>query len=57
MAKEPDDSVQPALVPHGAATGRSAKTAAIAIGAMVVIIAVLFVVAVGLAALAYVLAR
>jgi hypothetical protein len=57
MAEEPNDSVEPAVVPHGAATGTSAKTPAIAIGAMVVIIAVLFVVALGLAALAYMLAR
>ena len=57
MTEEPNDSVAPAVVPDGAATGRSAKTPAIAIGAMVVIIAVLFVVALGLAALAYVLAR
>jgi hypothetical protein len=56
MEKEPNESVEPASVPHGVATGRSAKTPAIALGAMVVIIAVLFVVALGLAALAYVLA-
>ena len=56
MTKEPNEPVEPAIVPHGAATGRSAKTPAIAIGAMVVIIAVVFVVALGLAALAYMLA-
>ena len=56
MSKELNDSVEPAAVPHGVATGRSAKTPAIALGAMVVIIAVLFVVALGLAALAYLLA-
>ena len=56
MAKEPNEYVEPAVVPHGAATGRSA-TPAIALGAMVVIIAVLFVIALGLAALAYTLAR
>jgi hypothetical protein len=57
VTKEPNEPVEPAIVPHGAATGRSAKTPAIAIGAMVMIIAVLFVIALGLAALAYVLAR
>ena len=56
MANELNDSVEPESVPHGVATGRSAKTPAIALGAMVVIIAVLFVVALGLAALAYALA-
>jgi hypothetical protein len=53
MAKEVNDSVEPAAVPHGVATGRSAKTPTIAIGAMMMIIAVLFVLALGLAALAY----
>jgi hypothetical protein len=56
MTKPLNDSVEPEAVPHGVATGRSAKTPAIAIGAMVMIIAALFVVALGLAALAYVLA-
>ena len=56
MSKELNDSVEPAAVPHGVATGRSPKTPAIARGAMVVIIAVLFVIALGLAALAYFLA-
>jgi hypothetical protein len=56
MADEQNDPIEPASVPHGVATGRSPKTPAIALGAMVVIIAVLFVVALGLAALAYVLA-
>ena len=57
MTKQLNESVEPASVPHGVATGRSAKTPAIAIGAMVLIIAVLFVIALGLAALAYLLAR
>jgi len=57
MTKQLNESVEPASVPHGVATGRSAKTPAIAIGAMVMIIAVLFVIALGLAALAYLLAR
>ena len=56
MSKELNDSVEPDAVPHGVATGRSPKTPAIALGAMVVIIAVLFVIALGLAALAYLLA-
>ena len=56
MSKQQNDSVEPAAVPHGVATGRSPKTPAIAIGAMIMIIAVLFVVALGLAALAYLLA-
>ena len=56
MAKELNESVEPAAVPHGVATGRSAKTPAIALGAIVAILAGLFVVALGLAALAYMLA-
>jgi len=56
MSKQQNDYVEPAPVPHGVATGRSAKTPAIAIGAMIMIIAVLFAVALGLAALAYLLA-
>ncbi len=55
MGSQPND-VTPEVVPDAVATGRSAKTPAVAIGAMVIIIASLFVVALGLAALAYVLA-
>jgi len=57
MAEDRNDSTEPAAVPHGVATGRSPKTPAIALGAMVLIIATLFVIALGLAALAYLLAR
>ena len=56
MSKQQNDSVEPAAVPHGVATGRSPETPAIAIRAMIMIIAVLFVIALGLAALAYFLA-
>jgi hypothetical protein len=56
MSKQQNDSLEPAAVPHGVATGRSPKTPAVAIGAMIMIIAALFVVALGLAALAYLLA-
>ena len=55
MATQPEN-VTPDAVPDRVATGRSAKTPVIALGAMVVIIVVLFVVALGLAALAYWLA-
>jgi hypothetical protein len=58
MATKPDDvTTTPDAVPDSVAKGRSASTPAIAIGSMVVIMAILFVVALGLAALAYVLAR
>lgn len=55
MATQPKN-VTPGGVPDRVATGRSAKTPLIALGAMVVVIAILFVVALGLAALAYWLA-
>ena len=55
MATRPK-TVTPDAVPDRIATGRSAKTPVIALGAMVVIIAVLFVIALGLTALAYWLA-
>ncbi len=54
--KTQPDNVTPAGVPDRVATGRSANTPVIALGAMVVIIAILFVIALGLAALAYWLA-
>lgn len=55
MASQPDD-VTPKAVPDPVATGRSAKTPAVALGAAAIVVAVLFVVALGLAALAYALA-
>ena len=55
MGTEPEN-VTPESVPDSVATGRSANTPVVALGAMVVVIAILFVVALGLAALAYVLA-
>jgi hypothetical protein len=51
---EPASEVVPDA--HAVASGRSAKTPAVAIGATFVILAILFVVALGLAALAYALA-
>ena len=55
MTTQPDD-VTPDAIPDAVATGESPKTPVIALGAMVGIIALLFVIALAAAALAYWLA-
>jgi cellobiose-specific phosphotransferase system component IIC len=58
MATEPDQpTTTPDLVPESVAKGRSAKMPTIAIATMFVVIAIVFVIALGLAALAYAFAR
>ena len=55
MPAQPDD-VTPKSVPDDVATGRSSKTPAVALGATVVVVAILFVVALAVVAFAYALA-